>query len=61
MNTQNTSHELRVLNATEVDAVSGAFALVDMGLFGTLVFKSDGGVIWDPGGRRVVVAPPTPK
>ena len=34
MTTQNTSHQPRALNATEVDAVSGAAAaMIDMGLF----------------------------
>jgi hypothetical protein len=47
MNTQNTSHELRALNATEVDAVSGAAAvLVDMGLFGRLTFLDGGCATW---------------
>ena len=44
MNTQNTSHELRALNATEVDAVSGAAAVeVNMGLFGILYLGGNNG------------------
>lgn len=52
MNTQKVSDELRTLEATEVDAVSGA-ATISMGLFGTLVIGGKKGcAIWKDEGNN---------
>jgi hypothetical protein len=47
LKTQGGSDELRALNTTEIDAVSGAKGkLIQMGMFGDLFFDDNGCVVW---------------
>lgn len=47
LHTQTQSSELRVLDAGEVDAVSGAAGkLISLGIFGDLFFADNGCVVW---------------